>query len=121
MTPILVVVLLFVVALGRVASSRAEVDAAARDAARAAANARSSNDAAIEGEGAAAATLRDRGVTCRSMTVLVDATAFRAGGSVMATVSCTVALKDLVGLSLPSARTITASFTAPIDRYRGLA
>jgi Flp pilus assembly protein TadG len=120
MTPVLVAMLLLVVALGRVASARADVEAAARDAARAAANARSASAGLRDGDLAARASVDEGGVECRSLSVTLDTTEFRAGGSVAATVSCTVALGDLAGIGLPASRTITAHFTAPIDRYRGL-
>jgi Flp pilus assembly protein TadG len=117
-TPVLIIVLLFVVALGRIASSRAEVDAAARDVAREAANARSFAEAVASSDAAARGDLGEAGVTCRSLAIALDMNNFRAGGTVTATVSCTVALQDLVGLGLPASRTITARFTAPIDLYR---
>ena len=119
LTPVLIIMLLFVVALGRIASTRQDVDAAARDAARAAANARSPAAARAEGTTAAEASLTEQGITCRNLTVTVDTAAFRAGGTVTAAVSCTVDLADLTSLSIPSSRTITATFTTPIDQYRG--
>ena len=119
LTPVLIIMLLFVVALGRIASTRQDVDAAARDAARAAANARSPAAARAEGTTAAEASLTEQGITCRNLTVTVDTAAFRAGGTVTAAVSCTVDLADLTSLSIPASRTITATFTAPIDQYRG--
>jgi Flp pilus assembly protein TadG len=119
-TPVLTIMLLFVVALGRIASSRAEVDAAARDVAREAANARSIAEAVASSDTAALGDLGEGGVTCRSLAVALDTNDFRAGGTVTATVSCTVALQDLVGLGLPASRTITARFTAPIDLYRAI-
>jgi Flp pilus assembly protein TadG len=120
MTPVLIVLLLFVVALGRLAAARGEVDAAARDAARAAANARSHTSAHESGVDAATATLRDRGVECRTLDVLIDTSEFRADGLVRGTVSCTVDLESVAGIGLPAARTLTATFTAPVDHYRGL-
>ncbi len=120
LTPVLIVMLLFVVALGRIASARQDVDAAARDAARAAANARSPGGARTDGRAAAAASLSELGITCTNLTVAVDTGSFRAGGTVTATVDCTVALADLTSLSVPASRTMTASFTAPVDRYRGV-
>lgn len=119
LTPVLIIMLLFVVALGRIASTRQDVDAAARDAARAAANARSPAAARADGTTAAEASLTEQGITCRSLTVTVDTAVFRAGGTVTAAVSCTVDLADLTSLSIPASRTITATFTAPIDQYRG--
>ncbi len=120
LTPVLLVMLVFVVALGRIGSSRAEVDAAARDAARDAANARSVAQAVTDSDTAAHGDLTDAGVTCRALTVVLDTTNFRAGGTVTATVSCTVALADLTGLGLPSSKTITARYTEPIDVYRAI-
>ena len=120
LTPVLIIVLLFVVALGRIGSSRAEVDAAARDAARDAANARSVAGAVMNSEAAARGDLEDAGVTCRSVAVALDTRDFRPGGTVTATVSCNVALQDLIGLGIPSSRTITGRYTEPIDVYRAV-
>lgn len=120
LTPVLILLLLFVVALGRIASAHQDVDAAARDAARAAANARSPVAARTDGAEAAQASLTEQGITCRDLTVSVDTSTFRAGGDVSATVRCTVDLADLTSLSIPSSRTITATFTAPVDQYRGV-
>ncbi|MGD9793840.1 MAG: TadE/TadG family type IV pilus assembly protein, partial [Acidimicrobiia bacterium] len=114
LTPVLILVLLFVVALGRVASARQDVDAAARDAARAAANARSATAARTDGAAAAQATLSDGGITCRSLSIDIATDNFRAGGVVTANVSCTVDLDDLTGLRMPTSHTISASFTAPL-------
>ena len=119
LTPALITVLLFVIALGRVTSARQDVDAAARDAARAAANTRSAQAAERAGDDAARAALVEGGVECRTLAVDVDTAGFRAGGTVRASVSCTVEFGDLAGVALPLSRTITSTFAAPIDRYRG--
>jgi Flp pilus assembly protein TadG len=120
-TPVLVALMLLAVAGGRLASSRGEVDAAARDSARAASLARSAAAAQRNGQAAAAATLADRHVTCQSLAVTIDLTDFRPGGAVASTVGCTVGLGDLTGLGLPGVRTVTATFAAPVDRYRAVA
>ena len=119
LTPALVAMLLLVVMGGRYAQARADVDAAARDAARAGSIARGPDSAAADGEDAARARLHEGDVTCRTLNVVLDTAEFRAGGSVTATVSCTVDLGDLTGLALPTSRTFTASFTEPVDVYRG--
>jgi len=121
LTPVLILMLCFVVTLGRMSSARADVDAAARDAARAAASARSTTAARTDGEHAARAALTEGGVTCRHLRVDVSTTDFRPGGTVTATVGCDVQLGDLGALGLPAGRTITAQFTAPVDQYRGVA
>jgi len=120
LTPVLILMLLFVVALGRIGSSRAEVAGAARDAARDAANARSIAQAVASGDRTARGDLHGSGVSCRSVSVVLDTNNFRAGGTVTATVSCTVAFADLVGLDLPAMKTITARYTEPIDIYRAV-
>ena len=119
-TPVLIVLLLFVVAGGRIADARAQVDAAARDAARAGTLARSAAGAEREGTTAAEARLHDAGVECRSLVVQVDATGFAAGGTVAATVTYTVDLGDLTLLAVPGARSITATAAEPVDLYRGV-
>jgi Flp pilus assembly protein TadG len=119
-TPVLLTLLLLVVSLGRIATARIDVDAAARDAARAAANARSGSQAISFGDEAGRAALEEGSVHCRSLSIEVDTSAFRAGGTVRATVSCTVELATLTGVALPGSRTVTASFLAPVDRYRRL-
>ena len=119
-TPVLIALLLFVVGLGRLAGANGEVQAASRDAARAAANARSPRAAQEAGLSAAAATLQDRGVECRTLSVAIDADEFRADGFVSATVSCTVDLGDLTTIGFPASKTLTSTFTAPVDRYRGV-
>lgn len=120
LTPAIVLLLLLVVMGGRYAQARADVDAAARDAARAGSIARGTDSAVTGGEAAARARLQEGGVTCRTLTVVLDTADFRAGGSVTASVSCIVDLGDLTGLKLPASRTFTASFTEPVDVYRGV-
>ena len=119
-TPVLIALMLFVVAGGRLASSRADVDAAARDSARAASIARSPATAERDGTIAAEATLTDRDVTCRTLTVTIDTADFRPGGTVAATVSCDVELADLTGLGFPGRRTISSRFVEPVDAFRGV-
>lgn len=118
-TPI-VLLLLFIVAGGRYVTAQAEVDAAARDGARAASVARTSETANTAARDAAAASLEHDGLACRSFDIVIDTTNFDAGGTVVAEVRCTVSLADVSLLRLPSARTITSRFVAPVDTFRGL-
>ena len=119
-TPLLVVVLLLVVAFGRLATARADVDAAARAAARAASLQRSPAGAARAARAAAGAALGEREVTCRSLQVRTSAGAFRPGGTVTVEVACTVDLADLTLLRLPGSRTVRSRFAEPVDAFRGL-
>lgn len=118
-TPALIVLLLFVVFVGRLEQARGDVDRAARDAARAASTARSSDEARSQGEAAARSTLQSGGVTCRALKVDVNVDDFAPGGSVAATVTCDVDLADVALLGVPGSRTLTAAFSEPVDVYRG--
>jgi Flp pilus assembly protein TadG len=118
-TPALIVLLLFVVFVGRLEQARGDVDRAARDAARAASIARSSDEARSQGEAAARSTLQSGGVSCRGLTVDVNVDAFAPGGSVDARVSCDVDLADVALLGVPGRRPLTAAFSEPVDVYRG--
>jgi Flp pilus assembly protein TadG len=119
LTPVLLVLLLFVVMGGRYAQARADVDSAARDAARAGSLERSSPAATAAAEGAAARRLADRDVVCTDLEVQLDVTNFRPGGDVGATVSCTVDLSDLTGLGVPSSVSFESDFREPVDVFRG--
>ena len=103
------------VAGGRLVSAEGMVQAAARDAARAASIERSAGeaDAAARRSLAAADTANAR---CSGG---VDVGGFGRGGTVTATVSCRVELSDLGLVFLPGATTVTASSTAPVDTWRG--
>jgi Flp pilus assembly protein TadG len=120
LTPILVVLMLFVVFVGRLVSARADVDAAARDGARAASIARSPAAATRDGREAVEATLAGEAVTCRALSVSIDTAAFRPGGSIVATVTCAVDVGDLSGLGLPGTRAVSATFSEPVDLFRGV-
>jgi Flp pilus assembly protein TadG len=120
LTPALLVLLLFVVCVGRLAQAREDVQAAAQDAARAASIARGPDSATSDGQAAAAQRLRAGGVTCRSLEVRLDTAQFRPGGSVAATVTCTVELGDLGLLRVPASKAITTTFTEPVDTYVGV-
>lgn len=120
LTPLLILLLLFVVALGRLAGARIEVDGAAAQAARAASITRSPAAARAMAEQIAASALSSEHVTCGHLTVSVDTADFTPGGSVAVTVSWVVRLSDLTGLHLPGAETVSNRFVSPIDTYRSI-
>ena len=119
-TPLLILFLLFVVALGRLAGSRIDLDGAANQAARAASIARDPVAATRAAQTTASAALADAHISCAHLDVTVNAAEFHPGGSVAVMIACTVELEDVTGLRLPSAKTLTARAVAPLDRYRGL-
>jgi Flp pilus assembly protein TadG len=120
LTPLLLLMLLFVVALGRTVSARMEVDGAAAQAARAASIARDPATATAIAEQAATTALGSDHVTCANLTVTTDTADFAPGGQVAVTVTCTVDLADLVGLRLPASQSISSTSTAVIDLYRAV-
>ena len=117
LTPVLVGLLLLVVAGGRLVDARNALVGAARSAARASTTARTP-DQARQAAGAIAAARSRPGPRCGHLEVTLDTTEFWPGGTVTATVTCTVSLTDLVGLSMPGSRTLTAQATEPLDSFR---
>jgi len=118
LTPLLILLLLFVVALGRLSGARLEVDGAAAQAARAASIARDPTTATAMATQTATAALGSDHVTCAQLTVSTNTAQFAPGGSVAVTVTCHVALSDLTGLRLPASESVSSTATAVIDVYR---
>jgi len=118
LTPLLILMLLFVVALGRLSGARLEVDGAAAQAARAASIARDPGTAVVMATQTATAALGSDHVTCAQLTVSTNTAQFAPGGSVAVTVTCHVALSDLTGLRLPVSESVTSRATAVIDTFR---
>ncbi|HEY3811406.1 MAG TPA: TadE/TadG family type IV pilus assembly protein [Acidimicrobiales bacterium] len=121
LTPLLLLMLLFVVALGRTVSARLEVDGAAAQAARAASIARDPATATAMAHQAATTALGSDGVTCGNLTVTTNTADFEPGGQVAVTVTCTVDLADLVGLRLPASQSMSSTATSVVDVYRSAA
>ena len=118
LTPLLVIMLLFVVFLGRVTEAQAVISDAAHQAARAASIAPTPAAATAQAQQAAATALSGRGLACQHFTVTMDLGGFTPGGTVRATVTCTTGLSDLALLDVPGSRTLSATFTSVIDTYR---
>jgi Flp pilus assembly protein TadG len=118
LTPLLILLLLFVVALGRLSGARLDVDGAAAQAARAASIARDPTTATAMAQQTATAAFGSDHVTCAQLTVKTDTSQFTPGGSVAVTVTCSVSLSDLTGLRLPASEQISDRFVAVIDQYR---
>jgi hypothetical protein len=117
LTPAVLALLAFAVLAGRVGTAHQDVVTAAQAAARAASLRQSPTAMVADARTAAETTLRNAGMSCGS--TAVDVATAGAGGVVTATVSCRVALADLVDLALPGQKTITARASAPVDQYRG--
>jgi Flp pilus assembly protein TadG len=118
LTPLLLMMLLFVVLCGRLAGTRLRLDDVAHQAARAASAARTITAAEADARSTAQAALAGAGISCRSLQVTVDTAGLQPGGTVTARVACTVGLSDLSLLSVPGSKQLSASFTSPVDAYR---
>lgn len=119
--PFVIVMLLLVVAFGRVSRGRELVDQAAQSAARAGSLASTPGAATTAAQLAAAQTLNDGGLSCATVTVTVDTSAFHAGGEVVANVRCTANLSGLTLSGVPGSVTLTAASTSPLEPYRQIA
>ena len=118
LAPVVIVMLLTVAALGRVTHGRATVDQAAAAAARAASLTSSPARARAGAASAATETLAGAGLSCVRMRVDVDVHAFRPGGQVSVTVTCTVDLSTFALAGVPGSVTLQASSTSPVEALR---
>jgi Flp pilus assembly protein TadG len=118
LAPLLILLLLFTVYCGRIVSAKLDVSSAARSAARAASLARTTDGARQQATDAATGTLGAHSRICGDPQITIDTTDMRPGGSVTATITCTVPVGDLF-LSAVRTKRLTASSTSPIDVFRG--
>ena len=121
MAPVLFVLVLVVMAFGRVSEARQQVTEAARAGAEAAAVMPTAASAQSGAAANAVVGIIGRGHTCVQAQVTTDVSQFRPGGSVSVTVLCRVDLSDLIVSGLPGTTTVQATSTAPIDPYRSVA
>ncbi len=120
LTPVVIVMLLTVVAFGRITHGRQLVDDAAAAGGRAAALATTPGAANSEARSAVTSTLQQAGVSCSSTSVAVDTSAFRPGGEVDVHVRCVTSLAGLTLTGLPGTMTLTADSVTPLETYRDL-
>jgi hypothetical protein len=57
---------------------------------------------------------------CRTVQTTTDTIDFRPGGAVRVEVGCALRLSDLGLLGLRTTRTVSATYLAPIDEFRGV-
>ncbi|MGW0651156.1 TadE/TadG family type IV pilus assembly protein [Streptomyces umbrinus] len=122
LAPVLIIVLGLVIAFGRVTDAEGAVDSAAHAAARAASLERDAGTAQTAAQDAVSRSLDGDGVTCQASNVAIDTSGYATdvgeAATVTATISCTATLSDIGVPGLPGAKTLTASWTSPIDTYR---
>ena len=114
LVPILVMFTLLVVAGGRYVSVRADIEAAARDAARAASYARTPDEAQQAADTVASGSLESLS-DCRVERIGGN---FVAGGIVSVTLNCHVTNSGLGLIGLSGSLSLSATGSAPLDTYR---
>lgn len=117
-TPLLLLVLMTVVALGRLADARLVVADTAHQAARAASLARTEADARTGARRTARAALHHAAAGCSNPTVALITGRLQPGGTVTAKVTCTVALRDLARIGMPGRVTLSGTASSPVDVHR---
>jgi Flp pilus assembly protein TadG len=122
LAPVLLALIGLVIAAGRTSLAQGSVAAAARDAARQASISRSPADAESSATLSAQTALSGDGLNCQPE-VIVDTSGFGVPlgqpAQVSATVICDVSLGDLWLPGLPGSKRLSATFTSPLDPYRG--
>jgi len=118
--PFVIIMILVVVAFGRVERGRELVDQAATAAARAGSLSTNAITAQQAAQSAAEQTLRDGGMSCSSVHAQLDTSQFYPGGQVTANVSCVTKFGDLAMSALPGSLTLTARSTSILEQYRPL-
>ncbi|GEA89066.1 TadE/TadG family type IV pilus assembly protein [Cellulomonas cellasea] len=122
-TPALLLVLGLVVVGGRVQVASGALEHAAATAAREASLMRTRAAAQAAATAAAARELDGQDLRCAATSTTVDTSGLARGvrqpATVAVTLTCTVSFADFALPGLPGARTLTATATSPVDRFRG--
>ena len=116
--PVVLAVAMGVVMAGRIAHAQVAVGAVAREAGRTLAQAPSARQGLASARSRAMAVAEGHGLEAREVDVVLEAGAFRRGGTVRARVSYRVALSDLPLLGRVDV-TVTGSHSERVGLYRG--
>lgn len=120
--PVLALLILLLIAVGRTSHADNATQTAANSAARAASLSRDATTAARNAEDAARRAMTISGVTCTQINVRVDTSGLNAPlgttGTVSARVTCTVDLSDVTVPGIPGSRDMTSTAKSPVDAYR---
>jgi Flp pilus assembly protein TadG len=117
-TPVLLLLMMFALLAGRFALARNQVNEAAQDAAREASTWPTPQEADTAGVQRGLDSLNAGKVSCQQPEVDVDASQLQPGGEVVANVTCTIALDDILGLRIAGSKTFHARAVAVVDTFR---
>ena len=117
--PVLLIVIVLMVGLGRVDSAQGDVESAARAGVQAAVVQADPSDAQAQATTAAAEPLGRCGLTCTAPQISVDTSNFVAGGWVSVTVTCVTSLADVSVPGVPGAKTLTRHVHRPTSTRTG--
>lgn len=122
LAPFIGLVILALVAMGRIAIAQQSVQNIATAAAREVSLSRTPAQAERAAQDGAQQAAAISGMRCQSLEVSIDPGGLNVPigviGTAQATVSCVVPLADLGVPGLPGSRTITAVASSPVDPYR---
>jgi TadE-like protein len=116
LAPVLVLFVLLTIAFGRVEVAKTQLVASARAGAEAAAV--SSPSQAFAASVAAASAASGSQTLCTRFEVQPDLSDFAPGGEVAVTVSCSIDWSSLGAPGLSGVTRVSATQTAPVDKYR---
>ena len=120
LTPVLLLLFMFLLACGRYFQSSSLLESAARDGARSASQARSLNEAQGRVDDAVNRTMSQAVKSCKETASGTITTAFTAGAPLSVEVTCTINYRDVGLLGIGGDTKITKRFTSSLDPYRGV-
>lgn len=122
LAPVIVLIILFLVAAGRIALASNAAESAAIAAAREASLSRTTSQAQTDANTAAQTSMSQSGYACMTLDVKIDDAGLNVPlgqvGTVSGTITCTLNLSDVTLPGLPGSWTITRSAQSPVDAYR---
>jgi len=116
-TPVIALLIVLIVAAGRIVAAGSDATGASRDAARAASFQTNMTAAKAAARQAALDSFGRQGDRCQKLSVNVSGSV-APGGLVTVAVSCTASLSDLAIPGAPGSRTLSATSTVPIETTR---
>jgi len=120
LTPLIMMVVLLMVAFGRVEIAAGQVADAARGAAQAAVLWPTPGQASQAATVTGSFDLHSDGITCAPYGINVDTNQWGAGGNVSVTVTCQASLAGVALAGVPGSITLRSTVVAPIETYRSI-